>query len=896
MFLKLIAMGLKAFAYDVGAIAHVALLLIGICYGVGLAMEYPVISGLIQYTVNIAVHIFEIALLDLGKFGSYLRSLSGPLSMKASGVVSNKFIVFLKPHNRLEALRLLYSIATRLLEPSPAPAHAPQITWASRSLALFKVVTGAKIDRHYAGLIISWLPVGASSHLELRTCYRQSLPPVQYSLSQTMSVIPAMLFRIPITADVMDQAVRILYGVEEYIDAEICPKVTSRIASTATCIMAVLTLLVLELACSPVRTGCRRVCGALTGLLLYAIHWLLEALPTIRRLIHRISAYSFDSPSATIPPPIAAPPAPAVGVVNEEAEVADDANEDEDNDDVFVYPANDADEDEDNDDVFVYPANDADEDKDDDDVFVYPANDADEDEDDNDVFVYPANDADEDEDDNDVFVYPANDADEDEDDNVFIYPMSGTTKREAENGQEIPPSRSPTEGSSKPYQDKADLVAVPPEPVPAQMVINGEANVAKDADEDDDDDDVFVYPMSGTTKREAANGQEIPPSQGNSKPYQDKTDLVAVPPEPAPAQTVINEEAKVTNDADEDEDNDVFIYPMSGTTKREAENGQEIPPSQGSSKPYQDKADLVAVPPEPVPAQMVINGEANVAKDADEDDDDDDDVFVYPMSGTTKREAANGQEIPPSQGNSKPYQDKTDLVAVPPEPAPAQTVINEEAKVTNDADEDEDDDVFIYPMSGTTKREAENGQEIPPSRSPTEGNSKPYQDEADLVAVPPEPAPAQTIVNEEANVTNDADEDEDGDEDDVFVYCPMSVASPPAPAPAQTVVNKEAKVADDADDEVLEFDDCALSRTAPPVAALPPMAATPPVAPPPVAAAAISMARHHLGLDSRGGPRTRRVEVNTAARASGGRETMGDERQRGTRGSGGREAAGDERQ
>ncbi|KAF8501174.1 hypothetical protein BU17DRAFT_102320 [Hysterangium stoloniferum] len=214
-------MTMKDLAYDVGAIAHVLLLLFGIYYGLGLA---TVISGLIQYTVHIAVH----AMRDLGRFASCLPSLIGPLSMKASGVVFNKLIVPLEPHNRLEALRLLYSIATRVLGPSPTPADAPQFTWGSRSLALFKVVTGAKIDRHSARLITSWLPVGASSYLELRTCYRQSLPPVQYSLSQTMSVIPAMLFQLPMTADVMDQAVRVLFGVQEYVDAEVCPEVTSR--------------------------------------------------------------------------------------------------------------------------------------------------------------------------------------------------------------------------------------------------------------------------------------------------------------------------------------------------------------------------------------------------------------------------------------------------------------------------------------------------------------------------------------------------------------------------------------------------------------------------------------------------------------------------------------------
>ncbi|KAF8499486.1 hypothetical protein BU17DRAFT_102737 [Hysterangium stoloniferum] len=204
-------MSFKNLAYDIGAIAHVFLLLLGLCYGLGLGMEYPVISGLIQYTANIAVHGFEIAMRGLGKFGSYLRSFIGPLSMKASGVIFNKVIVFPEPHKRLETLRLLDSIATSLLGPSPAPAPAPQFNWASKSLALFKVVPGAKIDRHYSRLITSWLPIGTSSYLELRTCYRQSLPPV-----------PAMLFQLPMTADVMHQAVRVLFGVQEYVDAEVC--------------------------------------------------------------------------------------------------------------------------------------------------------------------------------------------------------------------------------------------------------------------------------------------------------------------------------------------------------------------------------------------------------------------------------------------------------------------------------------------------------------------------------------------------------------------------------------------------------------------------------------------------------------------------------------------------
>ncbi|KAF8514540.1 hypothetical protein BU17DRAFT_94397 [Hysterangium stoloniferum] len=137
-------------------------------------MKYPVISGLIQYTANIAVHLFEIAMHYLGEFGIYLRvSVLLPPPTKTRAIIFHKLIVSFEPHDWLEALHLLYPIATRLLSRSLTPAPAPQCIWASRSLALFKVITGAKIDRPYARLIISWLPVGASSHLELRTCYRQ---------------------------------------------------------------------------------------------------------------------------------------------------------------------------------------------------------------------------------------------------------------------------------------------------------------------------------------------------------------------------------------------------------------------------------------------------------------------------------------------------------------------------------------------------------------------------------------------------------------------------------------------------------------------------------------------------------------------------------------------------
>ncbi|KAF8522410.1 hypothetical protein BU17DRAFT_64344 [Hysterangium stoloniferum] len=115
-----------------------------------------------------------------------------------------------------------------------------------------------------------------------------------------MSVITTMLFRLPMTADVMDQAIQFLSGVEEYANAEIFPEVMSRIASTTVSIIAMVTLLILELMCSPVWSGCRRMCGELTGLILYSLYWLLEALPTIRRSIHRILAYSFMSISITL--------------------------------------------------------------------------------------------------------------------------------------------------------------------------------------------------------------------------------------------------------------------------------------------------------------------------------------------------------------------------------------------------------------------------------------------------------------------------------------------------------------------------------------------------------------------------------------------------------------------
>ncbi|KAF8516006.1 hypothetical protein BU17DRAFT_93111 [Hysterangium stoloniferum] len=70
-----------------------------------------------------------------------------------------------------------------------------------------------------------------------------------------MSVIPVMLFQLSMMADVMDQAVQFLSGVEEYIDTEICPKVTSRITFTTASIITMVTLPILGTAQSALKIG-----------------------------------------------------------------------------------------------------------------------------------------------------------------------------------------------------------------------------------------------------------------------------------------------------------------------------------------------------------------------------------------------------------------------------------------------------------------------------------------------------------------------------------------------------------------------------------------------------------------------------------------------------------------
>jgi hypothetical protein len=56
---------------------------------------------------------------------------------------------------------------------SSPPPSKEEISFASKLLASFKVLVGEKPDLYYANQFICWLPICMSSHLALRTCYRE---------------------------------------------------------------------------------------------------------------------------------------------------------------------------------------------------------------------------------------------------------------------------------------------------------------------------------------------------------------------------------------------------------------------------------------------------------------------------------------------------------------------------------------------------------------------------------------------------------------------------------------------------------------------------------------------------------------------------------------------------
>ncbi|KAF8522618.1 hypothetical protein BU17DRAFT_64308 [Hysterangium stoloniferum] len=307
-------MVIKAMARNIGPLANVVILLLGVIYIVKILVHgtfiprishYPQPAELIAHLRRFATHALavSIATVKILVHGTFIPRLSHypqtaeliahlhrfathTLAVSIASYVNMceyslhmLLVVSWFPLHQWSILKFLSFVAEKIFGPSLLPAPVADVSSSSKFMALFKVMTGAKIEPYYANVLVSLLPVSISSQLMLRTCYRQSLAPVRGSLWKMLPAIPYMLAQSPMPADVVDQVISLFSSVEDSLVAEACPMVTSRI--TATFAYVVVTPLMVVYLRRPIWNVCHQalcLVARAAGLMLF---WLLKIAATI---------------------------------------------------------------------------------------------------------------------------------------------------------------------------------------------------------------------------------------------------------------------------------------------------------------------------------------------------------------------------------------------------------------------------------------------------------------------------------------------------------------------------------------------------------------------------------------------------------------------------------------
>ncbi|KAF8522633.1 hypothetical protein BU17DRAFT_64322 [Hysterangium stoloniferum] len=307
-------MVIKAMARNIGPLANVVILLLGVIYIVKILVHgtfiprlshYPQPAELIAHLRRFATHALavSIATVKILVHGTFIPRLSHypqtaeliahlrrfathTLAVSIASYVNMceyslhmLLVVSWFPLHQWSILKFLSFVAEKIFGPSLLPAPVADVSSSSKFMALFKVMTGAKIEPYYANVLVSLLPVSISSQLMLRTCYRQSLAPVRGSLWKMLPAIPYMLAQSPMPADVVDQVISLFSSVEDSLVAEACPMVTSRI--TATFAYVVVTPLMVVYLRRPIWNVCHQalcLVARAAGMMLF---WLLKIAATI---------------------------------------------------------------------------------------------------------------------------------------------------------------------------------------------------------------------------------------------------------------------------------------------------------------------------------------------------------------------------------------------------------------------------------------------------------------------------------------------------------------------------------------------------------------------------------------------------------------------------------------
>ncbi|KAF8529668.1 hypothetical protein BU17DRAFT_79736 [Hysterangium stoloniferum] len=211
-------MVIKAMARNIGHLANVSILLLGVLYAVKIVAQGTFIPQLSPYlqAVELTAHLRHFVTHALA---CYIKMCRYGLHIL---LVTSWF-----PLHQWSILNFLSFVVKELFGPSLLPAPVAHMSSSSKFMAFFKVMIGGKIDPYDANVIVNLLPVSVSSQLMLRTCYRQ-----RGSLWKMLPAIPYMLAQTLMPADVMDQVISLFSSVEHSLEAEACPMVTSRITAT----------------------------------------------------------------------------------------------------------------------------------------------------------------------------------------------------------------------------------------------------------------------------------------------------------------------------------------------------------------------------------------------------------------------------------------------------------------------------------------------------------------------------------------------------------------------------------------------------------------------------------------------------------------------------------------
>ncbi|KAF8526606.1 hypothetical protein BU17DRAFT_82726 [Hysterangium stoloniferum] len=271
---KINAMVIKAMARNIGPLANVVILLLGVIYTVKILVHgtfiprlshYPQPAELIAHLRRFATHALAVSI------ASYVNMCEYCLHML--------LVVSWFPLHQWSILKFLSFVAEKIFGPSLLPAPVADVSSSSKFMALFKVMTGAKIEPYHANIFVNLLPVSVSSQLMLRSCYHQSLAPVKGSLWKMLPAIPYMLAQSPMPADVIDQVISLFSGVQHTLEAEACPMVTSRITATFACVV-VTPLLVVYLR-RPIWNVCHQALCLVARAAGMVLFWLLKMAATI---------------------------------------------------------------------------------------------------------------------------------------------------------------------------------------------------------------------------------------------------------------------------------------------------------------------------------------------------------------------------------------------------------------------------------------------------------------------------------------------------------------------------------------------------------------------------------------------------------------------------------------